>query len=176
MAIVEQTVHYNRQKGPDQRKVYFKFTDDNGKDYIVGPRFRPLSYDPSTDLAAEAAKLEAELETNEAAEIHGIAENNALHNRSADYMTRLLAPELTTSKVIAKRLIRWMMRERDPRIVIALEPLIDYLRTNYTAQQLATFLDMTSEEVTRVNTRINRILDHQTDIELFIGSEEVIGG
>ena len=84
-------------------------------------------------------------------------------------------PVHTTTKRLAKRLLFWMMRERDPQIVILLEPLIVFIRANFTAGQIATLLDLTTAQVTRLNTRINRILDNKADFVAFQDDTEEFG-
>lgn len=82
----------------------------------------------------------------------------------------------STTKRLSKKLIFWMMRERDPYIVILLEPLILDIRATYTAGQIATFLDITVAQVTRLNVRINRILDNKADFVAFRDEVEDFGG
>lgn len=74
-------------------------------------------------------------------------------------LTWVLNPKWSTGKRIAKKLIRWMMRERDPRIVIWLEPLINYLDANYTPTQLANFLDITIPQLQKMDAKIQAILN-----------------
>lgn len=76
----------------------------------------------------------------------------------------ILNPKFSTNKKIAKMLIRWMLRERDPRIVLFLEPLIVYIQTNFNANQVANFLDITIAQVLKINRRVNAIL---TDTDNF---------
>lgn len=75
-----------------------------------------------------------------------------------DALDRVLNSRWGAEKKIAKRLILLIMRERDPRLVVLLEPLIQYLRDNYTANQLANWLGITVQQVLAMNRRINAVL------------------
>ena len=78
-----------------------------------------------------------------------------------DILARIQTPVHSTTKKLVKKIIRYMMQEQSPYLVIALEPLINYLRTNYTAQQLITFLDITADQATKLNARINAVLNNK---------------
>lgn len=84
-------------------------------------------------------------------------------------------PVHSTTKRLAKELLFWMMREREPIIVIWLEPLILDIRANFTAVQMENFLDLTAAQVTKLNNRINNILDNKADIQAFLDNSDEFG-
>jgi len=174
MPVVTSEVLFDRLLADDQRKVMFRFVDDVGKEHRTSWRYVALDYDEVAGLAAMTIKVNQSLKGREIGNIVGMVTSSKERNVTVDYMTPLLNPTETTSKDIAKHLIRLMMKLRDPLLVIWLEPLILYIRANYTAPQVATFLDMTPEQVTRMNTRINNILDNKVDILAFNDSAEEI--
>lgn len=93
-----------------------------------------------------------------------------------DSLTVVNNPVHSTSKRLAKALLFWMMRERDPYIVLLLESLILDMRANLTAQQVANLLDLTLAQVTRLNTRIDQILNNKADLLAFRDNSEDFGG
>jgi len=84
-------------------------------------------------------------------------------------------PDHSTTKRLTKALLYYMMRERDPLFVILLEPLILDIRANFTAVQMAAFLDLTAAQVTKLNGRINNILDNKADFLAFENDSEDFG-
>lgn len=114
------------------------------------------------DYDAIRAALVAGVETGLAeAEYHNLI---SMIESGEDVLPAILSPAHATSADLAKRVIRYMMRERDPRIVIALEPLITYLRANYTGAQLRNFLDLTVAQAQKMDARINAILDNKAAV------------
>jgi len=141
--------------GPERRLHYEIVLEDNDggqAPHNIGPIVAAQGFNAPQHANQKAQQL---LDGNADAEDSGVVERI----ETEDSLTLTLNPKWSTSKRIAKRLIRWMMRERDPRIVIALEPLLDYLAANYNANQLANWLGITTQQVLKMNRRINAILD-----------------
>ena len=155
----------NREQENGKKKVVYEITltDDLGDDHLftVGPKF--ISDDPGEDALVEADRLLATQSEDEAQAAEGAIEDG-------DGLERVLATKWNASKKIAKRLILFMMRERDPRLVVLLEPLIQYLRDNYTATQLANWLDITVPQVLRMNRRINAILSDTGNVKTLLAA------
>jgi hypothetical protein len=167
MSIVTQQIAINNIAG-DSRYVVYEFTDHLGKQY---QRFRkrvPVGFDVDADILSLVPQVETELAENEAVQ----ARDRVLNGENPE--TIALNPEHGTSKQIAKSLIRWMMQDRDPYIVIFLEPLIVYLRANYTAAQLKTFLDITAAQAIKMDARIDAILNNKVDLQIAESNMEVI--
>lgn len=72
-------------------------------------------------------------------------------------------PVHSTAKKITKKLIYALVAikndENLTQMVILLEPLLDYLETNYTALQLRNFLDLTNVQLTKMQDKKNAILE-----------------
>lgn len=109
--------------------------------------------DANALLAARGAALIASLEDAEDQEAIAAAET------AEDSLILMLNPAHSSSKRIAKALIYEMMDNRDPRFVIWLEPLIEYLRANYTPTQLSNFLDLSISKLQKMDARIDAILE-----------------
>lgn len=141
--------------GEEQKRVTYTITiqDNEGINttHRHGPVLADSSYNPVNEASAIAASVLEQLQEQEAAE----TEDQIME---VDVLNRSINPKWTTTKRIVKRLIRKMMREQDPRLVIILEPVIQYLKANYNANQIANFLDITTAQVLRMNRRINAIL------------------
>lgn len=161
-SIIASEVFRNRLLADGRRRIRYKFTiEDNQsqtEDLFIGPLHRPGDWDVSGNLAYYGDHMLESMQDIEDEE----ACDSELKGNS---LTITLNPRWSTSKRIAKKLIRWMMRERDPRIVIWLEPLITYLEANYTNTQLANFLDLTIPQLAKMKVRINAILDDPLTIK-----------
>lgn len=145
----------DRPQAGGRRYVRYHFVceghDASTKDIYIGPKLVSADFDTDADITALGPIILARLAK---AEESGITELNNVINP----LTYALNPVWSSTKEIGKTAIYWMMRERDPRIVIYLEPLIEYIRTNYNSTQIANLLDLTVAQVLRMNRRINAIL------------------
>jgi hypothetical protein len=142
--------------GGDDRRITYQITLEDNVGVQLTHMIGPIVADPGFDAAVDAQSKATELLAQEmTTEDEGAQER--VWDEDSLYITQ--NPRWSTDRRIAKKLIRWMMREQDPRIVIALEPLIDYIRANYTAAQIAAWLDLTIAQVLKMNRRINAVLE-----------------
>jgi len=172
-SIISVTITHD--SGGSDRRLHYSIVLEDNDNVQSTHEIGPIVADAGFDASAHANKKAQQLLTGAAND-----EDNQIIERveSEDSLTITLNPKWSTSKRIAKKLIRYMMRERDPRIVVALEPLIDYLRANYNANQLANWLDITTQQVLKMNRRINAILDDvgtvKAQMALFDAEQEEI--
>lgn len=154
--ITASEVFRNRLLADGRRRIRYKYTvEDNqsvSEDYFQGPFHRPGDWDVDGNLAGYGTYL---LERLKNAEDENVADPELKGNS----LTIAQNPRWSTEKRISKKLIRWMMMERDPRIVIWLEPLINYLDANYTPTQLANWLDITIPQLQKMDTKTKAILN-----------------
>lgn len=167
MAIISSEV---ASLSPSGSRVYvvYRFTDHVAGTHDVN-RLVPATTDHAQaliDLTPIVALRIIEQEVNTA---------QARVEAGEDSLVVVDNPVHSTSKRLAKALLFWMMRERDPYIVLLLESLILDIRATYTLQQVANFLDLTSEQVTRLNTRIDQILNNKADLLAFRDNSENFG-
>ena len=153
-SIVSVTITHD-SGGSDRRLHYTIVLEDNDSvqsTHEIGP----IAADAGFNAPAHANAKAQQLLTGAADD-----EDSTVVERvaSEDSLSIALNPKWSTSKRISKRLIRWMMAERDPRIVVMLEPLLDYLKATYTANQMANWLDITVPQVLKMNRRINAVLE-----------------
>lgn len=166
MSIVSHTVTLTPQSGTRDNAVY-TFTDHIGGTVVVN-KLLPYAYDVDADALSMYDQIAANLAEQEETLGEGMVE------RGLDVLAYVQAVDHTTTKIIVKRIIRSMMRERNPYMVIVLEPLIVYLRANYTNAQLMTFLDITAGQATKLNSRINAILDNRAILDTYDANAEEI--
>lgn len=141
--------------GTDRRVVYDVTIEDNNLVQTVH-RYSTIVTDENFDeVAGATAAGETVLASLEQSEEDKDIQEDPVGTVE---LNLILNPEFSTDKKIAKKLIRWMLRERNPRIVLFLEPLIVHLQQNFTAQQIANFLDLTVAQVQQINRRVNAIL------------------
>lgn len=149
MASITSVTQYGNDRpwtnGKVRRRYTVVLTDNDGVQHerVLGP----FKVDPADDGIVKAQEWLDSLAAEEANQVE-----------EGDALSIIQNPKWTTGKDAAKKAIRYMMRENDPRIVIALEPLITHLRANYTGAQLITFLDITAEQGQKLNRRIDAIL------------------
>lgn len=159
--ISHETIISSHAQANGEIGIYHVFIDHNGISHKRAAR-RVSGILTSADYLAERLSLVSIVEQ----ELNDEEEDNLVSEieQGNDVLAFVLSPTHSTSKLLAKKLIRHMMRERDPRLVIALEPLIVYLRANYTNDQLINFLDITTNQSIKMNTRINAILDNKVAV------------
>lgn len=170
--ISHQTIADSHLQADGRRYIAHVFTDHLGKDIATTLFMADGAWTETEYLVDRAAKVTSiELREEESEESHALS----LVEGGEDALSFTLSPNYSTPKKIAKKLIRFMMRERDPRIVIALEPLIVYLRANYNNTQLKNFLDLTTAQAQKMNQRINAVLDNKAAVfDVFDANEEDI--
>ena len=166
MSITSHIVTATPQSGTRNNTVY-TFTDHVGGTVVVN-KLLPYTYDAEADALAMYAHIAAQQADSE----DNLAQGLML--AGTDPLALVLAPTYSTSKIMVKKLIRYMMRVRDPYLVFVLEPLIIHLRANYTNPQLLAFLDITAEQATKLNSRINAILDNRAILDTYDANAEEI--
>lgn len=80
----------------------------------------------------------------------------------------------TTKQAFLRRLIRYIMNHKDVKLILAIKPLIDWLKANYTAAQIATYLGITIVVLGRINTRLDAIFSIATTLNADDSKIEVI--
>ena len=168
MAIVSHQTIEDSAQADGRRHLRYEFIDHLGETYIHGPITVASDFDADADRITKVSKMEVRIKEREEGDIQQSAESGE------DVLTLVLNPTYSTSKRIAKKLIRFMMRKKDPYLVIALEPLINYLRANYNAAQLKSFLDISTAQAQKMNARIDTILNNKTDLLSAVDNMEVI--
>ncbi len=167
MSIVSHSLLSSTPNG-SRVDYHYKFIDQLGKEYFYS-KLLPPGLDTNADMLAMYAGLDEGLIEAEIAE-----QLNAVED-GIDVLPAALAPNHATSKQLFKALIRFMMRERNPYIVLALEPTIVYLRATYTTAQLKNALNFTTNQVIKLNSRINAILNNKADFTTYDSNSEDIG-
>jgi len=154
-SVVSSTKISDRPQADGRRYVRVRFIvadhDDAETEVFIGPRLVASDFDVDAWMAAHGGDVLEQMARQE-------DEGGKDFNTVANPQTYALNPKWSTTKRIAKTLVYWMMEEKDPRIVIYLEPLLDYIKANYNATQIANFLDITTAKVLRMNARIDAIL------------------
>jgi len=153
--ILSSEILSDRPQADGRRYIRAKFVaedhDLGTRDVYYGPRLVPSDFNANAWLSAEESVV---LEGLALEEDEGGLDVTSV----ADPLVYALNPKWSTTKRIAKVMIYWMMDERNTRAVLYLETLIVYIQQNYNAAQIAVLLDITIEQVQRVNRRVNAIL------------------
>ena len=166
MTIQSHTLLSDTPNG-NRRDVLYQFTDQLSKTYEYA-KLVPTGFDTNADMLSMYADLDTGLDEGEINQQIEDVENGI------DVLPVVKNPKHSTSKKIAKALIRHMMRTRDPYLVIAIEPLIVYLKTNYTNTQLKNFLNINTAQLAKLNNRVNAILNNKADFVIYGDNAEDI--
>lgn len=180
--VSSETIADAHTQADGRRYITHYFTDHLGVTHKLGPKkdnalgdaaAREIVY--TAERAAIIPNIELKLDESE--------QQNAISRVENGEDALVVANNFkhSTQKKIAKKLIYWMMRERDPQIVIWLEPLITYINTSLTDTQIKSFLDITQVQLNKIREKAKQILNDpnpcqsaQTAIELAaIQSEEI---
>lgn len=148
--------------------VTYQFTHDGGRIDRIN-KLVPSGHDTNADMLSMYDGIEQSASDGEEAALEALAEDDVEITS-----TMVLAVKYTTAKKAAKKLIRFMMRTRNPYLVIALEPLIIYLRATYTNPQLLNFLDITQAQGVKMEARIDEILDNKSVFTTYDANAEDI--
>ncbi len=166
-----QTIADGHLQADGRRYIRHEFTDHLGGIISVGPKKVDGAW-TTTEYATERSGMVAGIETqlSEGEEARLVEELES----GVDVLARVQAPTHSTTRRIVRKLIRHMMRQKNPYLVLALEPLLVYLRANYTGAQLKTFLNINTAQLQRLNTRVNSILNNKTVLTDFDANAEDI--
>ena len=91
-------------------------------------------------------------DTNTIEEIEGV---RRVDEGSEDSLTIVQNTVNTTDKKMAKAMIRYCMAHKNPKVLLAFWSLYDYLKTNFTANQIANFLNVSVAVVGRIKARFD---------------------
>jgi hypothetical protein len=141
--IVSSQIYHDLPQKDGRRSIAELHTDHLGKPYFVFYRASALA-DVNTIMAARVPSIDASLIEAEENEIVGKVDNglNPLN----------ITTSYTTVKNAHRKLIRYVMNNK-ARIAIKLIPLVQWLRNNYTAAQIAAYLDVSITAVNIINNR-----------------------
>ena len=135
-------------------RVMFSCLDHDGgqQDVYKGPRLVAADFDVDTWMSSHEASVLEDLAQNED---QGILDVQSV----LDPLDYALNPKWSTTKRIVIAAFSELMINRDPRFILYLEPLITYLKANYTGQQFANLLNITLAKLGRMNDRIKEVLE-----------------
>lgn len=158
MAIISSDILRDLASKDGRRKLIIKLVDSEGDTHIL---FRKVlsDYDEAAGLVVIASDYEVALAESEAEEAISRVDNGE------DALSVVDDFKHSSKKEIAKKLIRYMMRSRSVYVAISMEPLIEYLKSNYTNTQLSAFLDITSDQLVKLNSKYNSVIAQKTMLQ-----------
>jgi len=149
MAIISSIIAEDQAQKDGRRSIREIHTDHLGKQHSVSYMAKAES-DVNAVMIARLSQINAQLIEIEEQKYLSKFEDELSNplNYSFDF---------TTKKAFLKRLIRYIMKHKDVKTVLAIKPLIDWLKANYTATQIATYLGVTVAILLRINNRLDAI-------------------
>jgi len=161
MSIVTSVIYDDKTQANGLRDIIEIHTDHVDAEHFVYLFGMAADYDEAAGMAARVPGIEEGLAQSEDESAIIKIENGE------NSLTVALNPIHSTSKRIAKTLIYLMMCSKNDqlnlvRLIMLLEPLITYLENNYTAEQLAAFLNITIAQLASMKQKKNLILEKIT--------------
>jgi len=158
----------NHTQADGRRYVRFRFVDHLGGSHWSGPMLLDGAADYDAIRLSAVPRVESDLDEQEQGEACSRLENGE------DALVVVNSAQHSTMKKLAKKIIRYAMRNRDVHLLIALEPLITYLRATYTGAQIANFLDVDLPTLSRIAQRYDDLIAVRTVIDADAGRVEEI--
>jgi len=81
-----------------------------------------------------------------------------------------------TAKQAARKMLLYAMRNKEPRLLLLLKPLIEHLKQTYIAIQIANYLGITVDQLTRIWARYNAIINQEAFLLADTDLAETIDG
>ena len=167
MTIVSSEILEDRQQAHDQRYVWEKHTDHLAKDHFVFYAAE-LGADVNANMLARVPQINHSLIEGEIGELTGRVESGEI----AALDVEPVHPETDTladrRRTFFRRLLRYVVNNRDIKIArIVFYPVWYYLKfeSTYTAQQIASYLDITIPQLQKLDARFQAIHDNLAFID-----------
>jgi len=120
--------------------------------HIVGPKKVSPEFDDEVDIISQGDLVLADLaeaEISRITRIHGVS----------DPLSTALAPQYAEPFQVFSAMFKWVMTESDPRAIVYLADVWEYIRSVYTDEQIASEIALTDEQLSRFLTRVTAILE-----------------
>lgn len=144
MAVVSQRVSQDVAQADGRRRVIYEYTDHLGALPTLGPMLVPSGFDTAADLVARIPSVEESQRVTEEAAFSGDASTASFN--------------YTTKKRVIKKLLTEALRDDNPKHLLLMKPVIDWLRANYTGVQIATYLGITIAKASALAARYDAIV------------------
>lgn len=150
-----------------RRHITEQHTDEHGRKHLVNYPAE-ASTDVQTVMLARVPYLEQDLVNNDI--------ETSLHRLEDGENPLTMEFDYCTAKQAARKMILYAMENKAPWLLLLLKPLVEYLKQTYTATQIANYLGITVEQLTRIWARYNAILDQEAFLLADTDLAEAIDG
>ncbi len=150
MTIVSQRIIDEYENGQGQKALRLGYTDHTGKEGVY-PRVIPWETDANNFLVDHAKDIEALLSRQE---LRGVAKRV---DNGEDPLSVVGGAIHATGNDIVKKLVEFMLENKDIRFVTKMTPLIDSMRIAHTTAELAGIIDDTELAITTFFTQYDTI-------------------
>lgn len=147
MGIISSIIAADNIQKDGRRAIIELHTDHLGKKYQVFYR-ASISADINAIMLARVPSIETNLAEAE--------EDKLIGDVEAGLNPLNIAPDYTTVQKAHRKMVRWVMRNK-AHIAVKLIPLVNWLKANYTAAQIATYLGVTTAIVLKINNRFTAL-------------------
>lgn len=151
MPIVSQRITGNSLQKSGRRRVSYEFIDHTGAVHCLHSLDVDAATDVDADLLARVAGIESGLSESEEQSFTG----NPL---TATF-------KHTNKRKVIRRLLVAAMRDENPKAILRLKPIINWVRANYTGVQIANYLNITIQQTQRLANRFDALVLVQTTLD-----------
>ena len=167
MTIISSEILEDRQQAHPQRYVWEKHTDHLAKDHFIFYAAE-LGADVNANMTARVPQINQNLIDGEIGELTGRIESGEI----AALDVEPVHPETDTladrRRTFFRRLLRYTVKNRDIKIArIVFYPIWYYLKfeSGLNANKIATYLDITTDQLLWINSRFQAIHDNLAFID-----------
>lgn len=144
MPIVNQKVTGNSLQVSGKRRVSYEYTDHVGGVHSLQSLTVEGDADINADMLARIPAIEDGLDESEMQSFNG------------DPLTATF--NHTTKKKVIRRMLIEAMKDENPKVILKLKPVIDWIRANYTGVQIANYLNITIQQAQKLATRFDALV------------------
>ena len=142
--IVSQQIIEDSPQGANRRRIQYAFTDHLGVVHKQGYFMADDAFDANADILLRVARIEQGLDEQECNSFAG------------DPMTATF--QHTNRRKVLRRLLIEAMRDENPKLLLALEPAIAWIRANYSGAQVANYLNITIPQAVKLSNRFDALV------------------
>ena len=167
MTITSSEIIEDKKQAHDQRYVWEKHTDHLSKDHFVFYAAE-LGADINANMIARVPQISQSLIDGEIGELTDKIESGEIAALDVEPVHPETDSLADRKRTFFRRLLRYVVKNRDIKIArLVFYPIWYYLKfeSSYTAQQIATYLDITLTQLQWINNRFQAIHDNLAFID-----------
>lgn len=151
MPIISQKILANNLQVSGKRRVSYEYTTHTGGILNVLSVEVEGGADINADMLSRIPALEGGLIESETNIFNG------------DPLTTVF--KYTTKKTVIRKMLIKAMQDENPKALLKLKPIIDWVRASYTGAQIANYLEITTQQAQKLATRFDALVLVQSTLD-----------